>query len=296
MTETEFDTALVTAAFRLAGEEGWRKVNVVAAARAAGLSLVEARARFPSAHRDPVAVRPPRRSGGAAGCRVRGTVRDRLFDLLMRRFDVLQAHRAGVKALLRTLPTDPPTALLLACATQAQHALDAAGRRRDRDRAARRAPGARVAGGVAVGRARLGTRSVGRLSRHDGSGRHRPAARRTGRIVAARPAPCAAGRRKRQGSPNPPAQPRPNRPTRGARPEAAHPKPSRPSRPARSRPARSRPARGRSTRGAATRSPTTRRPPPPEAAPPEAPPPKDERDHTASGSTRRRHGPRRTGG
>ena len=36
----------------------------------------------------------------------------------MRRFDVMQAHRAGVKALLRFLPTDPPTALLLACATK----------------------------------------------------------------------------------------------------------------------------------------------------------------------------------
>ena len=36
----------------------------------------------------------------------------------MRRFDVLQAHRAGVKALLRTLPTDPPLAMLLACANQ----------------------------------------------------------------------------------------------------------------------------------------------------------------------------------
>ena len=47
-----------------------------------------------------------------------GSVRDRLFDLIMRRIDVLQAHRAGVLALLRALPCEPPTAMLLACATR----------------------------------------------------------------------------------------------------------------------------------------------------------------------------------
>jgi hypothetical protein len=43
--------------------------------------------------------------------------RDRLFDLLMRRFDVLQQHRAGVLALLRHLPADPALALALSAAT-----------------------------------------------------------------------------------------------------------------------------------------------------------------------------------
>jgi ubiquinone biosynthesis protein COQ9 len=118
MNDREFDTALVTAAFRLAGEEGWRKVNVAAAARAAALSLVEARARFPS--RAAILLRFGRLADQAAlqDASADGSVRDRLFDLLMRRFDVLQANRAGVKALLRALPTDPPTALLLACATR----------------------------------------------------------------------------------------------------------------------------------------------------------------------------------
>ena len=36
----------------------------------------------------------------------------------MRRIDALQVHRAGVLALLRALPADPPTALLLALATR----------------------------------------------------------------------------------------------------------------------------------------------------------------------------------
>jgi ubiquinone biosynthesis protein COQ9 len=118
MSDIEFDTALVTAAFRMAGEDGWRKVNVVAAAREAGLSLVEARARFPS--RAAILLRFGRLVDQAAllDAPSEGPVRDRLFDLLMLRFDVLQTHRSGVKALLRSLPTDPPTALLLAYATQ----------------------------------------------------------------------------------------------------------------------------------------------------------------------------------
>jgi len=118
MTDTEFDTALVTAAFRVAGEEGWSQVNVAKAARAGGLSVAEARARFPS--RAAILLRFGRLADQAALLDVpdEGPVRDRLFDLLMRRFDVMQTNRAGVKALLRALPTDPPTALLLACATR----------------------------------------------------------------------------------------------------------------------------------------------------------------------------------
>jgi len=45
-----------------------------------------------------------------------GSVRDILFGMIMRRIDFLQTHRAGVIALLRTLPGDPGTALLLSCA------------------------------------------------------------------------------------------------------------------------------------------------------------------------------------
>jgi ubiquinone biosynthesis protein COQ9 len=118
MSDAEFDTALVTAAFRLAGEDGWRAVSVASAARAAGLSLAEARGRFSS--RDAILMRFGQLADQAAllDAPSEGPVRDRLFDLLMRRIDVLQAHRAGVTALLRALPTNPPLALLLACATK----------------------------------------------------------------------------------------------------------------------------------------------------------------------------------
>jgi ubiquinone biosynthesis protein COQ9 len=116
MTDTDFDTALVTTAFRLAGEDGWHRVNAAAAARAAGLPVAEARVRFPS--RASILLRFGSMADQEALRDVPsdGSERDRLFDLLMRRFDFLQAHRAGVRALLRSLPTDPLTAMLLAVA------------------------------------------------------------------------------------------------------------------------------------------------------------------------------------
>ena len=43
--------------------------------------------------------------------------RERLFDMVMSRFDALQQHRAGVLQLLRALRFDPATSLLLYSAT-----------------------------------------------------------------------------------------------------------------------------------------------------------------------------------
>ena len=118
MSDTDFDGALVAAFFRLAAEQGWGRTNVADAARAASLPLAEARVRFPG--RAAVLRQFGRMADRAALAETptEGTVRDKLFDLLMRRFDALQAHRAGVIAILRALPSEPPTALLLACATQ----------------------------------------------------------------------------------------------------------------------------------------------------------------------------------
>jgi AcrR family transcriptional regulator len=118
MSDTDFDSALIAAFFRLAAEHGWARTSVADAAGAAALSLGEARLRFPG--RAAVLRQFGRLADRAALAETptEGTVRDKLFDLLMRRFDALQAHRAGVIALLRALPSEPPMALLLACATQ----------------------------------------------------------------------------------------------------------------------------------------------------------------------------------
>jgi hypothetical protein len=129
MSQTAFDTDLITAAFRLAAQDGWRRVTVTAASRAAGLPLDQARARFSS--RSVILLRFGRLADeqALADAPAEGPVRDRLFDLLMRRFDALQTHRGGIKALLRALPFDPPTAVMLACAdrTSMRWMLQAAG-------------------------------------------------------------------------------------------------------------------------------------------------------------------------
>jgi hypothetical protein len=125
MDNTEFDTALVSAAFTQAGLTGWR----VEAARSAELPLDQARARFPGP--GAVLMRFGLMADAAALAEIptEPAVRDRLFDLLMRRFDVLQRHRQGMLALLQTLPADPLLSLALGAATLRSMAwmLEAAG-------------------------------------------------------------------------------------------------------------------------------------------------------------------------
>jgi ubiquinone biosynthesis protein COQ9 len=117
MEDTEFDRALIAAAFDQAALTGWRNLSVADATRAAGLPLDRARARFPVPAL--VLVRFGRLADQAALAEVptEPLARDRLFDLLMRRFDVLQHHREGMLALLQALPANPPLALALSAAT-----------------------------------------------------------------------------------------------------------------------------------------------------------------------------------
>ncbi len=118
MDDAEFDRALIGAAFALAGEKGWSAVSIAEAARRGGLSMATARERFPN--RAALLVKFGRMADRAALAELpkEGTVRDRLFYLIMQRMDVLQGHRNGVLALLRALPGELDTALLLGCATR----------------------------------------------------------------------------------------------------------------------------------------------------------------------------------
>ncbi len=118
MDDTDFDTALIASALTLAGTDGWRSVSVAAAARAADLPLSRARVRFPGKAGILLGFGRMADELTLEDATDEGPVRDRLFDLLMRRFDALQAQRAGVLAVMRALPFDPCTAVLLACATR----------------------------------------------------------------------------------------------------------------------------------------------------------------------------------
>jgi ubiquinone biosynthesis protein COQ9 len=118
MDNDAFDRKLIEAAFALIAERGWRRLSVAEAARRADLPLDQARARFPV--RAVVLLRFGLLADQAALALApgEGPHRDRLFDLLMRRFDFVQKHRAGVLALLHALPTEPCVAALLAAANR----------------------------------------------------------------------------------------------------------------------------------------------------------------------------------
>ncbi len=114
MDDEQFDAALVGMAMTQAEALGWSRMTVVDAAREAGLPRERARERFPVRACVLTKVGLQADQAALAGETITGTVRERLFDALMRRFDVLQQHRGGVRALLRSLPLDPALALMLA--------------------------------------------------------------------------------------------------------------------------------------------------------------------------------------
>ena len=93
---------LIAAALSLAAEQGWRRLGMAEIAEAAGLSLVETYAIARSKHAILAALRrqvdEAMLAGGVAGG---DSPRDRLFDVLMRRFDSLRPYRAGLGVILR---------------------------------------------------------------------------------------------------------------------------------------------------------------------------------------------------
>ena len=101
---------LIDAALRLAAERGWRYVTLAEIAQAAGASLAETYRVMPA--RSAVIDAFTRRIDAvvlSADAVEEDSVRprDRVFDVLMRRFDALQRHRSAVTAILRDSGRDP---------------------------------------------------------------------------------------------------------------------------------------------------------------------------------------------
>lgn len=133
MTEAEtadieaFDAKIIATAMQVGIRTGW-PVELEAVAYEAGVPLTEVQERFRCA--TSILLRFGERMDRAVlADPVSGPPRDRLFDLLMLRFDQLQAERAGMLAVLRALPFMPVTAAALGVATQCAMAkiLQAAG-------------------------------------------------------------------------------------------------------------------------------------------------------------------------
>jgi ubiquinone biosynthesis protein COQ9 len=118
MSEQDFDHDLIAAAFQLAADAGWARMTIADAARTAGVSLAEARVRFPGKHRLLLRFGQLLDQAALSDASGEGPVRDQLFDLLMGRFEAMKQHREGLRALMRYLPSDAGTALLLSCATR----------------------------------------------------------------------------------------------------------------------------------------------------------------------------------
>jgi AcrR family transcriptional regulator len=105
---------LLDAALRLAARQGWRRTGLAEIAAEAGLPLDEAYAACPSKlallarfHRriDRAAL------AGAGAGDAEDTPRDRLFEVLMRRFDALAPYRPALRAILRDGFGDPAALL-----------------------------------------------------------------------------------------------------------------------------------------------------------------------------------------
>jgi AcrR family transcriptional regulator len=108
---------IIDAALALIAAQGWRNLSLAAVAAEADLTILQVYRLFPSRAAilcgmfrridEVVLAEPPEIEAGEKP-------RDRVFDLLMRRFDALQPHRSALGALRRDLPRDPLSALALA--------------------------------------------------------------------------------------------------------------------------------------------------------------------------------------
>jgi len=107
---------LIKAALSLAAEDGWRSLSMSGIAGRAAVDLTTCYRVFP----DKTSLLVGMLMGNDCTVLADGPAdiaqlaRDRLFEVLMRRFDALQADRDGNKAIIRQLPADPLSLMLLA--------------------------------------------------------------------------------------------------------------------------------------------------------------------------------------
>jgi AcrR family transcriptional regulator len=103
---------IIDTTMELIAGRGWRNLSLADIAAATGLTLAQLYAIFPSkrAVLDAFMRRVNEQTlSGNPGADE--SIRDRLFDLVMRRIDALAPHKAAIRALMRDLPWDPAVAL-----------------------------------------------------------------------------------------------------------------------------------------------------------------------------------------
>jgi AcrR family transcriptional regulator len=117
------------AALRLLAERGWADTTVADIAAKAGVSAAEAAATFPSKTAILADVQTWIDEQASAAEPGSGSVRDKLFELLMRRFDALKPHKKAVRALAAGVCANPLAGLAAAprLAKSLARSLDSAG-------------------------------------------------------------------------------------------------------------------------------------------------------------------------
>lgn len=113
---TDTEAKLIDAMLALAESEGWRGVTVAEVARKAGVSLSDLHPKYGS--RLAILAALSRRIdreviGSDFGFAPEDTVRDRLFEVIMRRFDALRPYREALRRIRAGLMLDPPATLAL---------------------------------------------------------------------------------------------------------------------------------------------------------------------------------------
>lgn len=116
---TDIDTKLVAGLWRVVARHGWDGLTMRRVSDASGVPIAELRRRCPT----PMhllalhgRVTDQRVLEGTVSDAGGDTPRERLFDVLMRRFDAMQPHRRGILRLLDEALADPFLALALASA------------------------------------------------------------------------------------------------------------------------------------------------------------------------------------
>lgn len=113
----------IDAAMDIAAREGWRGVTLAAVAEACGVPLMELYARYPSRTAilagfarkiDGAVLRGGSATAATATADAEESPRDRLFDVLMRRYDAMKPYREAIASIAAEAPRDP-LALLCLC-------------------------------------------------------------------------------------------------------------------------------------------------------------------------------------
>lgn len=117
VTKSDVAWTIISTALTLAETRGWRSLSLAVIAAESGQPLSRVASEF--AGKDAILTAFNRRIDSEVlkeAVDQDGSVRDRLFELIMRRFDALAPHRPAIRAILRDTVGDPMAALAGLCA------------------------------------------------------------------------------------------------------------------------------------------------------------------------------------